>query len=77
MQTIHVGFDNYVILSRIVAVMAPNTEPAKRLRERAEERDMLLDLKKGRKCRSIIVTDSNHVILSANLPEILRQRVEL
>ena len=74
-RLINIGFGNTVISSRIVAVIMPNSAPSKRLREEARGEARLIDATQGRKTRSIIVTDSNHVILSAVHVETLAQRL--
>ena len=74
-RLINIGFGNTVISYRVVAVVMPGSAPMKRLRERATQADRLIDATHGRKTRSIIVTDSNHIILSAVHPETLSQRL--
>lgn len=64
-RLINIGFGNTVISQRVVAVVMPGSAPMKRLREKATRADRLIDATHGRKTRSIIITDSNHVILSA------------
>jgi hypothetical protein len=64
-RLINIGFGNTVLSSRVVAVIMPNSAPMKRLREDARNSQRLIDATHGRKTRSIIVTDSNHIILSA------------
>ena len=64
-RLINIGFGNTVLSSRVVAVIMPNSSPMKRLREEARNSQRLIDATQGRKTRSIIVTDSNHIILSA------------
>lgn len=64
-RLINIGFGNTVISSRVVAVVMPSSAPSKRLREEAKNTARLIDATHGRKTRSIIITDSNHVILSA------------
>ena len=64
-RLINIGFGNTVVSHRVVAVVMPGSAPMKRLREKATRADRLIDATHGRKTRSIIVTDSNHVILSA------------
>jgi regulator of extracellular matrix RemA (YlzA/DUF370 family) len=71
---INVGFGNVVSASRVIAVVAPGSSPMKRLRDEASERGKLVDATQGRKTRAIIVTDSDHVILSALQVEIITQR---
>lgn len=71
---INVGFGNYVVAERVVAVTSPLSAPMKRLREDARAAGRLLDATQGRKTRSIVITDSNHVILSSIQPETISQR---
>ncbi len=68
-KLLNVGFGNVVVASRIVAIVSPGSAPIKRLKEDAKERGMLIDATYGRKTRAIVVTDSNHVVLSAINPE--------
>ncbi len=74
-RLINIGFGNTVISHRVVAVVMPGSAPMKRLRERATQADRLIDATQGRKTRSIIITDSNHIILSAVHAETLSQRL--
>ena len=74
-RLINIGFGNTVISHRVVAVAVPGSAPMKRLRERATQADRLIDATHGSKTRSIIITDSNHVILSAVHAETLSQRL--
>jgi len=71
MQThlLNVGFGSFVVATRIVAIVSPGSAPIKRLKEVARDQGRLIDVTYGRKARSIVVTDSNHVILSAVNPE--------
>ena len=71
---INLGFGNFVVASRVVGIVHPASAPMRRLREDARSEGRLVDATQGRKTRSIIITDSNHVILSAILPETLGQR---
>ena len=64
-RLINVGYGNLVVVSRVVAIVTPQTSPMKRLREEAAARGKLVDVTQGRRTRSILVTDSDHVILSA------------
>ena len=76
-RLINLGFGNFVLASRVVAVVNPSSSPMRRLREDARAAGRLIDATQGRKTRSILVTDSNHVILSAILPDTLGQRIGL
>jgi len=71
---INIGFGNMVAASRVIAIVAPGSSPLKRLRDDARERGKLIDATQGRRTRAIIVTDSDHVILSALQPETVSQR---
>ncbi len=71
---IPIGYGNAVAAQRIVAVVAPDSSPMKRLREEAHAAGKLVDATHGRRTRAIIVTDSDHVILSALQPETITQR---
>jgi regulator of extracellular matrix RemA (YlzA/DUF370 family) len=73
-QLVNIGYGNMVMASKVVAVLSPESAPMRRLKEDAKERKTLLDATQGRKTRSIIITDSDHVILSAVQVETLMQR---
>ncbi len=74
-RLVNIGFGNTVISSRVVAIIMPGSAPMKRLREDARNSQRLVDATHGRKTRSIIVTDSNHIILSAVHAETLSLRL--
>jgi hypothetical protein len=71
---LNIGFGNTVVASRIVAIVTPGSAPMKRLKEEAKEEKRLIDATQGRRTRSIVITDSNHVILSAIQAETISQR---
>ncbi|MCX7987934.1 MAG: DUF370 domain-containing protein [Thermodesulfovibrio sp.] len=72
---INIGFGNIIYLSRIIAIVNPGSSPMKRLKDEAKKRGKLIDATEGRKTRSIIITDSDHVILSALQVETILQRI--
>lgn len=74
-RLVNIGFGNTVIAGRVVAVVMPASAPSKRLREEARSAQRLIDATHGRKTRSIIITDSNHVILSAVHTETISLRL--
>lgn len=74
MKEINIGFGNTVARDRVVAILMPGSSPMKRLRNRAADEARLTDATNGRRTRGIIITDSNHVILSAMTPETLWRR---
>jgi regulator of extracellular matrix RemA (YlzA/DUF370 family) len=71
----NIGFGNVVASNRVVAVVSPAGAPMKRLRDEARASGRLVDATEGRRTRSIIVTDSGHVILSALQTETVTQRL--
>ncbi|MFH1623844.1 MAG: DUF370 domain-containing protein [Pseudomonadota bacterium] len=76
LKLLNIGFGNVVVSSRVVAIVSPNSAPMKRLKDEAKKERKLVDASQGRKTRSIIITDSNHVILSAVQTETVAQRFE-
>jgi regulator of extracellular matrix RemA (YlzA/DUF370 family) len=72
---LNVGFDNAVAVERIIAIVAADPSPIKRLREEASRRQKLVDATNGRRTRTVIVTDSDHVVLSSLQLETLAQRL--
>jgi len=73
---LNIGFGSTVVADRVVAIVPPNSSPMKRLRDEAREENRLIDASHGRRTRSIIIMDSNHVILSAIQAETISQRYE-
>lgn len=71
---VNIGYGNMVMAQKVVAVLSPESAPMRRFKEEAKERRMLIDATQGRKTRAIIITDSDHVILSAVQVETLMQR---
>ena len=69
MKLINIGFGNLVSQERVVAIVRPDSAPIKRMVQESRERGMLIDATYGRKTASILVMDSDHVILSALAPE--------
>ncbi|MEJ2656124.1 MAG: DUF370 domain-containing protein [Desulfobacterales bacterium] len=71
---LNIGFGNTVVAERVVAIVSPNSAPMKRLKDEAKEERRLIDATQGRRTRSIIVMDSNHIVLSAIQAETISQR---
>ena len=74
MKLISIGFGNAVAAARILAVVSPDSAPIKRVMQEAKDRGMLIDASYGRKTKSVILMDTDHVILSALTPETLTAR---
>ncbi len=68
MKLINIGFGNTVNADRVIAIVSPESAPIKRVVAEAKEKGRLIDASYGRRTRSVIVTDSDHVILSAVAP---------
>ena len=76
MKLISIGFGSTVCAERVLAVIAPESAPIKRLIQEARERGMLIDASFGRKTKSVLLMDTDHVLLSSVSPEILSARME-
>ena len=74
-RLVNVGFGNVVAASRIIAIVAPDSAPAKRLVQEARERSRLIDASHGRRTRAVVVMDSMYIVRSALQPETLAGRV--
>lgn len=72
---VNIGFDNVVAAGRIVAVISSEPSPIKRLREAAIRQHKLVDATNGRRTRTVIITDSDHVILSSLQPATVAERL--
>ena len=75
LRMLNIGYGNLVIASRVVSIVSPGSAPMKRLRDEAAQRGKLVDATQGRRTRSILVTDSDHVVLSAVNPETIAARL--
>jgi len=74
-KLLNIGFGNTVLADRIVAIVSPASAPMKRLKEDAKQANKLIDATMGRRTRAIIITDSDHVILSGVQAETIAQRL--
>ena len=75
MQFINIGFGNLVSAQRLIAVVSPDSAPVKRLVQESRDRGMLIDATYGRKTASVLIMDSDHVVLSALVAERLAPRL--
>ena len=73
-KLINIGFGNIVSAERVIAIVSPDSAPVKRIIQDAREKGLLIDATCGRRTRSVTVTDSNHVVLSAIQPETVAAR---
>lgn len=74
-KLINIGFGNIVSANRIIAIVSPESAPIKRIIQVAKDKGMLIDATYGRRTRAVVVTDSEHVILSAVQPETVAHRL--
>ena len=75
MKLINIGFGNMVSAKKLVAIVSPESAPIKRIIQDARDRGTLIDATYGRRTRAVIITDSDHVILSAVQPETVAGRL--
>ena len=73
---ISIGYRNYISMERIVAIISPDSRPTKNMITGAREKGKLVDATMGKKTKSVIVSNSNHIILSANSPDTIVHRVQ-
>ena len=71
---LNVGFDNAVMIKRVVSIVSVNSTPVKRMIDEARKAGMLIDATRGKKIKSVVITDSNHYLLSALQTETLVSR---
>jgi len=74
MKLINIGFGSMITDEHLLAVLEPDSAPIKRVVQEARERGMLIDASYGRKTKSVLLMDTDHVILSALTPELLAGR---
>ena len=77
MKLINIGFGNLVNANRLIAIVSPDSAPIKRLIQEAKDKGTIIDATYGRRTRAVIIMDSDHVILSAVLPETVAGRLEI
>lgn len=76
MKLVNIGFGNMVCIDRVIAIVVPESAPIKRIVSESKDRGLCIDATYGRKTRTVLITDTDHVILSALQPETVRRRVE-
>ena len=76
MKLVNIGFGNMISAQRLLSVISPDSAPVKRLVQEARDRGMLIDASFGRKTKSVLVMDTDHVILSALEPKTIASRFQ-
>lgn len=75
-ELVHVGFNNLIVMNRVIAITSPNSAPTKRSVQEGKNKGLLIDVTNGRKTKAVIVTDSGHIILAALAPETIAGRLQ-
>lgn len=73
---VSIGYKNYIARDRIVSIISPGSRPTKNMINGAREKGRLIDATMGKKTKSVIISDSNHIILSANSPDTIVHRIQ-
>lgn len=76
MKLINIGFGNMISANRLIAIVSPESAPIKRIIQEARDKGLLIDATYGRRTRAVIITDSDHIILSAIQPETVANRLD-
>ncbi len=75
-ELVHVGFDNFLAINRVIAIAGVNSEPIRRVMQEARNKGHLVDMTHGRKTKAVIVLDSGHIILAALASETIASRLQ-
>ncbi|PZC47081.1 MAG: hypothetical protein DK306_001249 [Chloroflexi bacterium] len=77
MQTelLHIGFGNVLSISRVVAIVSPNSAPSKRLVQEGKTEGRIIDMTSGRRTKAVLVMDTGHIVLAAIAPDTIARRV--
>lgn len=75
-ELVHIGFNNTVVMNRVIAIASPNSAPTKRIIHEARDKGLLVDMTNGRRTKAVIITDSGHIVLAALAPETIAGRLQ-
>lgn len=75
-STFNIGHNSFIVVNKVIAIIESGSLPMKRLRETASQKGLLIDATSGRKMRSLILLESNHVVLSSLAPHTIQERFE-
>jgi len=75
-ELVHIGFGNILAMSRAIAIASPNSAPTKRTIHEGKNNGKVIDMTSGRRTKSVIFTDSGHIILAALAPETIASRLQ-
>jgi regulator of extracellular matrix RemA (YlzA/DUF370 family) len=74
-ELIHLGFGNILAINRVVAIVAPSSEPIRRLIQKGKGDGLVFDMTKGRRTKAVLMMDSGHIVLAAITPETITSRL--
>ena len=74
-ELVHIGFGNVVAMNRVIALASPNSAPTKRTIQEGRSKGLLIDMTNGRRTKTVIFTDSGHIVLAALAPETITGRL--
>ena len=75
-ELVHIGFNNIIVMNRVIAIASPNSAPTKRTIHEGRNKGILIDMTNGRRTKAVIITDSGHIILAALAPETIAGRLQ-
>jgi len=75
-ELVHIGFNNIVVINRVIAIASPNSAPIKRKIHEGRNNGLLIDMTNGRRTKAVIITDSGHIVLAALAPETIAGRLQ-
>ena len=75
-ELVHIGFNNVIVINRVIAIASPNSAPTKRTIHEARNKGLLIDMTNGRRTKAVIISDSGHIILAALTPETIAGRLQ-
>ena len=75
-ELVHIGFNNIIMMNRVIAIASPNSAPTKRTIQEGRSKGLLVDMTNGRRTKAVIITDSGHIILAALTPETIAGRLQ-
>ncbi|MFC1991784.1 DUF370 domain-containing protein [Chloroflexota bacterium] len=73
-ELVHVGFNNIIVINRVIAIASPNSAPIRRTIQEGRTKGLLIDMTNGRRTKAVVITDSGHIVLSALTPETIAGR---
>ena len=74
-ELVHIGFNNILVMNRVVAIASPNSAPTKRMIQEGRSKGTLIDMTNGRRTKAVLIADSGHIILAALAPDTIAGRI--